>query len=288
MNARRVHAVLAAGVENPTLIASWRQDPELLRGHGIDPAEIDLDALWKFAGLTVKVRHNGIREELPHTFRFLHVAELTIDVFASYAGRCAAEGRRFGDTAEARTRDFVDFLEQWLDLERPSHALLWDLVRHERALARLAGSADPQAGEGASPGAGMPGVGAPAPRRKRAGSKAGAPPTGATVPRLWDGLIVHGMRSDPRAIAELLREKAPRLELVPLEPCCLCYRRDGGEVSIVRLDGSVHYLLSLVDGARTASDLHRALLGGKRPTRGFLQILRELADLGVLLLGPPR
>ena len=275
MNARRVHAVLAAGVENPTLIASWRRDPALLRACGVDPAEIDLDALWKFAGLTVKVRHNGIREELPHTFRLLHVAELAIDVFASYAGRRAAEGRRFGDTPEARARDFVDFLEHWLDRERPPHALLWDLVRHERALAQLAAAA---------PG---PAVDAPGAPVDAPGKRARAP-SGAAVPRLRDGLIVHGMRSDPRAIAAVLRERAPRLEQVPLEPCCLCYWREGGEVAIVRLDGSVHDLLSLVDGARTAADVHRALFGGVRVTRGFLQILRELADLGVLSLGRPR
>ena len=78
MNARRVHAVLAAGVQNPALIEAWRRDPELLRGLGLDPAKVDLDALWKFAGLTLKVRHNGIREDLPLTFRLLHVTELAV------------------------------------------------------------------------------------------------------------------------------------------------------------------------------------------------------------------
>jgi len=263
VNARRVHAVLAAGVQNPALIAAWRRDPELLRAHDVDPAEVDLDALWKFAGLAVKVRHNGIREDLPLTFRLLHVTELAIDVFASYAARCATEGRRLSSGAEARARDFVEFLEQWLDLERPLHALLWDMVRHERALAQLARAAP----------AHLP---RPSPRARAAGS---------AVPRLRDTLIVHAMRSDPRAVATLLRERAPCLDREPLEPCCVCYWRDGAEVVIVRLDASVHYLLSLVDGERTAAEIHRALFGGERPTPSFLQILRELASLGLLTLG---
>src|SRR5262249_41294423 len=113
VNARRVHAVIAAGVQNPALIDAWRRDPSLLRELGLDPAEVDLDGLWKFAGLALKVRHNGIREDLPLTFRLLHVAELAVEAFASYAAE-RGEGR-LGDT-EGRARDFVDFLEGWLDL----------------------------------------------------------------------------------------------------------------------------------------------------------------------------
>ncbi len=271
MNARRVHAVLAAGVQNPALIEAWRRDPALLRGHGIEPAEIDLDALWKFAGLSLKVRHNGIREDLPLTFRLLHVAELAIDVFASYAARRAGEGGRLGDTAEARARDFVDFLGEWLDLARTPHALLWDMVRHERALAQLTRATAPP----------------PARRPQRPRARGGAARGGA-VPRRREGLVFHAMRSDPRAVAALLRERAPRLDEVALEPCCVCYWRNGEEAAIARLDASIHDLLSLVDGERTAAELGRALLGGDRPAPGFLQILRELAELGVLELGPRR
>ena len=60
MNARRVHAVLAAGVENPTLISEWRAEPARLVRLGIDPECLDLDALWKFSGLTIKVRHKTV------------------------------------------------------------------------------------------------------------------------------------------------------------------------------------------------------------------------------------
>jgi hypothetical protein len=259
VNARRVHAVIAAGVHDPALIEAWRRDPELLRGLGLDPAEVDLDALWKFAGLTLKVRHNGIRDDLPLTFRLLHVTELAIDAFASYAARRGAG--RLGDT-EGRAHDFVDFLAEWLDRERTPHALLWDMVRYERALAQLARET-------------------PAPAPRRSGDPAG-------VPRLRDGLIFHAMTSDPRAVAVLLREKSPRLDEVALEPCCVCYWRDGGEAAIARIDAAMHDLLSRVDGERTAAELHRALLGGAAPAPGFLHVLGELAELGILALGPPR
>jgi hypothetical protein len=284
VNARRVHAVLAAGVQDPALIAAWRRDPEQLRALGVDPAEVDLDALWKFAGLTVKVRHNGIREDLPLTFRLLHVTELAIDVFASYAARCADEGRRLGAGAEARARDFVEFLEGWLDLERPAHALLWDLVRHERALARLARAAPVQPPPAAQEPAERPRAGA---RGRAAGAASRARVTGAAVPRLREGVIVHAMRSDPRVMAALLRERTPQLEQVPLEPCCLCYWRAGAEVMIVRLDDSAQYLLALADGVRTAAEIHRELLGGARPTAGFLRLLGELAELGVIVVAAP-
>ena len=57
----RLHALVSAGIENPALIARWRADPELLRGHGIEPSMVDLESLWRFAGLTVKVRHHALR-----------------------------------------------------------------------------------------------------------------------------------------------------------------------------------------------------------------------------------
>ncbi len=37
MTARQVHAVIAAGVENPELIARWQRDPRLLLAQGVEP-----------------------------------------------------------------------------------------------------------------------------------------------------------------------------------------------------------------------------------------------------------
>ena len=184
----------------------------------------------------------------------MHVTELAIDAFASYAAQ-RGEGR-LGDTEE-RARDFVDFLEGWLDLERTPHALLWDMVRHERALAQLARAAPDE------------------PRR------------GAAGVQLRDGLVFHAMNSDPRAVAVLLREKSPRLDEIALEPCCVCYWREGDEATVVRFDGSMHDLLALVDGERSAAQIHRALFGDE-PAPEFLHILGELAELGILMPGPLR
>ena len=135
MNASQVHAVIAAVLKKPGLLARWKQEPDILRECGVDPDLIDIDALWKFAGLTTKVRHNGLRADIPLTFRLLNVAGLEIDVFGAYSTFHA--DRSFGPTVQARSDDLLLFLEQWLDFDKREHALLWDLIRHELALARL-------------------------------------------------------------------------------------------------------------------------------------------------------
>src|SRR5437868_6318216 len=114
MIASRIHAVVTAGIENPSLISRWRANPELLRRQGIEPSMVDLDALWKFAGLTVKVRHNALRDELPASFRLLTLLGLEIDLFTAYAIDTASRGARFAPTTEGRTLDLLVFLEGWL------------------------------------------------------------------------------------------------------------------------------------------------------------------------------
>src|ERR1044071_3257426 len=138
MTAARLHAVVSAGIANPALIARWRSDPELLRGHGIEPSMLDLDALWKFAALTIKVRHHALRDELPATFRLMSLAGLEIERFTAYAIGLATRRASFAPTAEGRTLDLLVFLEGWIDHDNWNHVLLWDLIRHERAMGRLA------------------------------------------------------------------------------------------------------------------------------------------------------
>jgi hypothetical protein len=249
MNARLVHAVLAAGVDNPELIARWRADPGLLVALGVDPQAVDLDGLWKFAGLTLKVRHNPVREALPATFRLMSVAGIEIDVFAAYA----ADRRRLANTTEERTRDLLEFLDRWLDRDRPEHALLWDLARHERTLATLP-------------------VRVPIAARSR-------------VPRLVGAMTLHELGCDPREVAGALWERAPLAELVALRrETYLCYWRpaDADDARIVELDAFGFYALALVDGVRTTAALHRALGGTGRPTRGFLALLERLATAGLI------
>lgn len=264
MKASRVHAVIAAGLDNPQLLAHWRQEPDLLRGCGVEPAAVDLDALWKFAGLAVKVRHNGLRAHLPLTFRLLNVAGLEIEVFASYASFRAAEGGRYADTSEARAQDLLTFLAGWLDSDRREHALLWDVIRYELALAQLAGpvASDAHVDE----------------------SSVTHTPRAKSVPRVCGRVVLHEMRCDPRVVGAVLYEKSPRLDEVQLGTCHFCYWRRGAaaEVNILQLDELGFYLLTLADGRRTAAELSRLTGGGSRPAKGFLQALGELAALGIL------
>jgi hypothetical protein len=266
MTASRVHTVIAAGLENPQLLARWQQEPDLLRECGVDPDALDLDALWKFAGLSAKVRHNGLRADFPLTFRLLNVAGLEIEVFANYASFRASAGARYADTPEARAQDLLNFLEHWLDFDRREHVLLWDLMRYELARARLSRLA------------------APVPSSSSINSSAQTTPRATSVPRICGDVILHEMRCDPRAVGAKLQEKSPRLEEVSLGTFHFCYWHSGAaaEISILQLDELGFYLLSLVDGKQTAADLSRLMGGSSRPARGFLKALDELAAVGVL------
>lgn len=269
MSAQRIHTVVAAGVDNPGLITRWRAEPELLRGHGVEPSQIDLDALWRFAGLTVKVRHHALREELPASFRLMSLAGLEIELFASYASERAAQGARLAPTTEGRTLDLLVFLEGWLDRDNIAHALLWDLIRHERALARLARTS--------------PAVGS-SPDLRRGDPP--TPPAADVVPRIRGEIMLHEMTSDPQAIAHALGDPGFDLAAIPRIQSRACYwRTDAGpEVSILPLEELAFGALSLVDGKRTAAEIYRALGGGRRPPPGFLRILGELQTIGIVAL----
>ena len=138
MTARLVHSVMAAGLENPELIARWRQS-------GCSPGGMPSSPGWtsmgcgKFAGLAAKIRHNGVREKLPLSFRLMSVARLEIEVFAAYAEERSRNGLRYAASVEDKTRDLVAFLGTWLDRGDPHHCLLWDLARHEQTLDALGG-----------------------------------------------------------------------------------------------------------------------------------------------------
>lgn len=264
MNAGQVHAVIAAGLEDPHLIARWRQEPELLRNCGVDPAVFDLDALWKFAGLTTKVRHNGLRGDLPLTFRLLNVAGLEIEVFASYASFRAKEGKAYASTSEARSHDLLMFLEHRLDIDNHAHALLWDLIRHEMTLAQL---------------------------RKIRPSAEGVTADHSvakyhlrvnTVPRVCGELTLLEMRSDPRVVEKLLRRKLPDLSEVSLAKHYFGYSRKSDELFVLQLDEPAFYLLSMIDGKRSTADLNYLISGRRRSNPGLRRALGELAAIGII------
>jgi hypothetical protein len=265
MFASQVHAVIAAGLENPALLARWRQEPNLLRKCGVDPEGVDLDALWKFAGLTTKVRHNGLRGDLPLTFRLLNVAGLEIEVFASYASFQANEGRGYAPTAEARSRELSMFLEHWLDFDKREHALLWDLIRHEVTLARLRKTCHNSDEATVDQ--------APVPRRPRSNS----------IPHLCGEVVLHELQSDPRVAEVILRQKRPRLDQVPLATFYSCYwLRNAEELFTLELDELGFYLLSLIDGEKSLADLACMITGSRRPSRELLNAFAELATTGVV------
>ncbi|HEU4390017.1 MAG TPA: hypothetical protein VFV34_19605 [Blastocatellia bacterium] len=262
MTARQVHAVIAAGLENPSLLADWRQKPDQLRGYGIEPDDLDLNALWKFAGLAAKVRHNGLRADLPLTFRLMNVAGLEIEMFASYASFRAAEP--YADTAQARAGDLLKFLERWLDGDRLEHALLWDLIRYELALAQLSRSTVTDC---------------------RSSRRQSTPkPRPASVPRVRGEIVLHEMRCDPRAVGAILQEKSPKLERISLGAFYFCYwrRSSAPEVFVLQLDELGFYLLSLIDGRQSIADLSCMLGGNGKPAPTLLDALAELSAIGIL------
>ena len=206
-------------------------------------------------------------DTVPLTFRLLNVAGLEIEVFAAYASFRAAAGGHYADTAAARAQDLLDFLERWLDFERREHALLWDMLRYELALARLSRTAMPD-----------PTLPAAAAQSRLNARRA------ASVPRVCGHIILHETRCDPRFVGALLREKSPRLAEVTLGMCHFCYWREGAtaEIHILQLDELGFYLLSLADGKHSIADISRLLGGSRRPAKGLLRALGELAVVGVI------
>lgn len=273
MNARRVHAVLAAGVEDPTLITAWRVEPARLTRLGVNPAAFDLDALWKFAGLTIKVRHNGVRQQLPCTFRLMAVAGIEIGLFADYAASRKASGQRYATTTPERTSDLVVFITNWIDPSVPIHAMLGDVARHEHTLAMLNAPSGPAIRDAVTQD-----------RARGAGLQPSA------VPRLCGRLVLHEMRYNPLLLADALRHAVPLLAGVSLQDGYYCYWRGDrqSEIAVLELDEFGYYLLSLVDGCRSIADLSQALGGGRRPTRHFTRSLAQLENIGLLTFGRGR
>ena len=268
----RVHAVLASGVEHPRLLEQWRQQPATLRALGIEPATLDLDALGKFAGLSVKVRHNPLRPMMPLTFRLMGVTAIEIEMFSAYAAFRSQRGLRYAASVPARARDLIEFLGGWLDVDNLTHVLLWDAIRYEDAVARLgawyasgARNVDPAINPSINP---------------SAVDSAGLP----TAPRARGDLLLHELQSDPRALADALHASVPDLNQVPLQPQYRCFWRapEGADAAVVVLDAFGYYLLSLLDGRRSIAALARRLGGGRGTTRAVRDALQTFATLGII------
>jgi ABC-type spermidine/putrescine transport system permease subunit II len=81
--------MVASGLSVRTDVSHLRLAAHLLTAlltlGGIVWTALDLAALGKFAGLSVKVRHNPLRPMMPLTFRLMSVAAIEIEIFAAYA-----------------------------------------------------------------------------------------------------------------------------------------------------------------------------------------------------------
>lgn len=164
----------------------------------------------------------------------------------------------------ARARDLIEFLGGWLDLGDHTHALLWDAIRYEDAVARLgvwyeSGACDPD------------GVDV------------------ATAPRVRGDILLQELRSDPRALADALFASVPDVNQVPLQPQYRCFWRapDGDDAAVVVLDAFGYYLLSLLDGRRSTAPLARRLGGGQGMTAAVREALQTFATLGIVELPDP-
>lgn len=260
----RVHAVLASGVEHPHLLEQWRQQPETLRELGIEPQALDLAALGKFAGLSVKVRHNPLRPMMPLTFRLMSVAAIEIEIFAAYAAFRSRLGLGYAGAMPARASDLIEFLGGWLDLGNHAHALLWDAIRYEDAVARW-------------------GVWYASGPRDADGTDL------AAAPRVRGDILLQELQSDPLALADALFASVPDLGEVPLQPEYRCFWRapDGDDAAVVVLDAFGYYLLSLLDGRRSMAVLARRLGGGRGMTGAVREALQTFATLGIVELPGP-
>ncbi|AHI80814.1 hypothetical protein BTRA_5081 [Burkholderia thailandensis USAMRU Malaysia  len=271
MNAGKIHAVIAAGAKDPRLIEHWRWRPDLLRRAGIEPDHLDLRVLENFAGLSLKVRHNGLRGDLPLSFRLLSVAGLEIEVFAAYASDCAESGHVFAATPRERARDLMAFLDRWLDPAQRNHVLLWDILRHEYALSCLRQ-------ESAAP---LPAARRIIRHRDRA--------TGGCIPMLNGSVAQHVMHCNPEDLASALRQKEPPLDAVPAADTYCCYWRSAetGEIRFLQADTLGYFAIEAIDGRRSAADICDRLLGGRRLLPQFLRSLDQLAGIGIVRFERP-
>jgi hypothetical protein len=270
MNARQVHALIAAGVNDPRLIDYWEKYPEILRDEGLVPERMDLRSLRYFVGLVVKVRHNGIRADLPLTFRLLSVVGSEIELFSAYARHCASIGHVFASTPQGRTRDLIAFLERWVDLSQKNGILLWDIARHEYALSCLNG------------------LDAASLRLPDTFRCCETRPAAVSIPVVNGLIIQHVMQCRLDELIAALRQNKPPLDGVLLAETYCCYWRPlaSDEIQLLQLDELGFYAIKAVDGTRSASDVCKQLLGDHDRLTQFLTALAQIADVGVLRFIP--
>jgi hypothetical protein len=267
--ARHVHAVLAAAVDNPILLERLRRQPANRRKDGA--AAFDLERIRLFAGLAVKVRQNDVRLRLPLTFKLLDRLKISVVLFAAYGKQAAALRQAKRKTLADKMESISRFMEDWLDAGDPRHALVRDMLHHERALLVL----NDHRGTGSA--------------RDHAETIARAATVRPkSVPRPVAGLIRHEMSCDPLALERLLRSPDSDLSKLRRGQFHYVYSRDKerGCISAKEIDELGHVLVSLADGRRSAARLVEVLRrAGVVLTHDQLcDAVQDLVDNGILIL----
>jgi hypothetical protein len=231
--AAQVHAVIAAALDDSERLQGWLQNPELVRQFGVDPAQIDWQGMWCFAGLTAKVRHNPLRADFPLTFRVLKATGLEVEVFSHYAGEAARLRVGSKTSNEEKVESLYAFLESWLDPADDRHALIWDVISHEITVMRMGRSRARQ--------------------EERAGENSPTRIATDHAPEVRGELTLRRMNFDPERVAERVLSTFVAGGDLKRDPCLLGYWRCGpqGRLSILRLDSLGFHLLEMADG-RTA------------------------------------
>ncbi len=261
--AARVQAVIAAGLTRPELITRWMADPGELDRHGLAGRDLDLAAIAKFAGLGMKVRHNGLRAVLPCSFRLLKRARIEIELFAAYARHVSSGGAPLGATNLERARGLAGFFETWRDVRDPLHGLIGDSLQNEIAVLELR-SAPPVPEEGAAP-LGRGSV------------------VASSILGVRGRLLLRELRFAPQVIAaaSVDADDAPLPE-APAEPHLLGYWQAPAceDVELLELDALGWAVLTQLDGARSLDEVAHAVTG--RPaTDVFLGLVSPLVELGM-------
>jgi len=255
--ARRIHAAIAAAMADPAVLARWSSDPGALKAEGLDDLTLDLAKMRHFAGLTVKVRHNDLRLDMPLSFALLDRLKLSIPLFADYA-LAAAELRAAGKTGRAdKMHALYRFLGDWIDPDDPAHRIAWDLFRHEYILQTL---------------------------RKATFARGADPVPGR--PRPIGKIVKDAFTTDPLTLERRVAAgDTPKAAPTDRRVICVYHRRDAGAgIRVLEIDSLGGVMLDLADGDRNAEDIAAILAGAGlalAPAR-VAEALGALADMDLL------
>jgi hypothetical protein len=254
-----------------SVVASALADPELLRawwtGAAVAPPGLDVEALWKFAGLGVKVKHNVLRTDLPLVWQAISVFGVDVELFAEYAPLAHAH-KAEGKTGRAdKLTSLVEFLSDWLcrHAERlgPSYRVVADVLRHEAMLCEL--------------------------RRQPADdapdlSPWPSDPSLDDVPAFCGAVRLLRLAYTPGDIrAVLARGKAAVEELarVPADLCRVYWKNPAARVRVLHVHESAFEVIRRVDGRRSLGAI--AGNSGRGDDEAAAAVAREtLAELGNL------